>query len=100
VSIDGGVEPTTEGQLVSGNYFSLLGVSPTVGRAIGPEDDIIPNGHAVAMISHGYWQRRFGLQPEIVGRKIWISVASPSSALLHLSSSAWKWAELPTSSFR
>lgn len=76
VSIDGGVEPTTEGQLVSGNYFSLLGVNPTVGRAIGPEDDVIPNGHPVAMISHGYWQRRFGLQPEIIGRKIWISGAS------------------------
>lgn len=76
VSIDGGVEPTTEGQLVSGNYFSLLGVNATVGRAIGREDDRIPNGHPVAMISHGYWQRRFGLQPEIIGRNIWISGAS------------------------
>ena len=48
VSVDGSPEPTTDGQLVSGNYFSLLGVSPIAGRAIAPEDDLVPNGHPVA----------------------------------------------------
>jgi predicted permease len=73
VRVDGALEPTTEGQLVSGRYFSVLGVSPRVGRAIGPEDDLAPNGHPVAMISHGYWKRRFGMDPGIVGRDITIS---------------------------
>src|SRR6476646_7492512 len=73
VSVDGNVEPTTQGQLVSGNYFSLLGVSPIAGRAISAEDDVVPNGHPVAMISYGYWKRRFGLSPSVVGRDIAIS---------------------------
>jgi len=73
VSVDGVLEPTTDGQLVSGNYFSLLGVNPLVGRAISAEDDVVPNGHPVAMISYGYWKRRFGLSPSVVGRNIAIS---------------------------
>ena len=73
VSIDGNVEPTTDGQLVSGSYFSLLGVSPIAGRAISAEDDVVPNGHPVAMISYGYWKRRFGLSPSVIGRDIAIS---------------------------
>ena len=73
VRVDGGLEPTTEGQLVSGNYFSVLGVSPRAGRAIGPDDDLAPNGHPVAMISYGYWKRRFGLDQSAIGRDIAIS---------------------------
>jgi predicted permease len=73
VSIDGSLEPTTDGQLVSGHYFSLLGVSPIAGRSIGPEDDVVPNGHPVAMISYGYWKRRFGLSPSAIGRDIAVS---------------------------
>jgi predicted permease len=73
VSVDGSLEPTTDGQLVSGNYFSLLGVSPVAGRAISAEDDVVPNGHPVAMISYGYWKRRFGLSPSVIGRTIAIS---------------------------
>src|SRR5437867_4964487 len=66
VSVDGSVEPTAEGLLVSGSYFSLLGVSPIAGRAILVEDDRVPKAHHVAMISYGYWKRRFGLSPSIV----------------------------------
>jgi hypothetical protein len=44
VSVDGSLEPTIDGQMVSGNYFSLLGVSPIVGRTIGSDDDRVPNG--------------------------------------------------------
>ena len=73
VRIDGQIEPTAEGQLVSGNYFPLLGVSPIAGRALGPDDDRTPSGHPVAMISYGYWQRRFALDPAIVGRSIALS---------------------------
>jgi predicted permease len=73
VRLEGSMEPTAEGQLVSGNYFPLLGVSPIAGRAIGPDDDRTPSAHPVAMISYGYWQRRFGLDPAIVGRPITLS---------------------------
>jgi hypothetical protein len=54
VSVDGPPEPSIQGQLVSGGYFALLGVNPAIGRAIGPDDDRVPNGHPVAMLSHGY----------------------------------------------
>jgi len=73
VSVDGSFEPTLDGQLVSGRYFSLLGVSPIIGRTIGVEDDRLPNGHPVATISYGYWKRRFGLAPNVLGRSISIS---------------------------
>ena len=76
VSVDpggGSVEPTAEGQLVSGSYFPLLGVNAVAGRTIRPEDDVNPNGHPVAVISHGYWRRRFGLEPSVVGRTIHLS---------------------------
>jgi macrolide transport system ATP-binding/permease protein len=70
VSVDGGNEPTAAGQLVSGRYFGVLGVRPIAGRAIGPEDDRIPDAHPVAMISDGYWKRRFAREPGAVGRTI------------------------------
>ena len=76
VSIDGRAEPTADGQLVSGGYFPLLGVAPAAGRALGPGDDRVPLGHPVAMISHGYWKRRFGLDPAVVGRAISLSGVS------------------------
>jgi predicted permease len=62
------------GQLVSGNYFSLLGVRPQLGRTLSPEDDSVPekggpDGY-VAVISHGYWTRRFGRDPSVVGRVV------------------------------
>jgi predicted permease len=72
VSVDGGSEPTAAGQLVSGSYFGVLGVQPIAGRAIGPEDDRIPDAHPVAMISDGYWKRRFGREPGAVGRSVTI----------------------------
>ena len=73
VNVDGWVEPTATGQLVSGSYFGVLGVRAAAGRTIGPEDDRLPDAHPVAMISHGYWERRFGRDPAIVGRQIRLS---------------------------
>jgi len=73
VVIDGPAEPSVQGQLVTGDYFSLLGVTPQAGRAIGPGDDRVPNGHAVVMLSHGYWERRFARNPLVIGRTIRVS---------------------------
>ncbi len=88
VSIEGSVEPTAEGQLVSGSYFRLLGVHAVAGRAIEPADDVNPNGHPVAVISHGYWKRRFGLEPSVVGRTIHLSGRRSRSSASHRESSS------------
>ena len=58
------------GEAVTGNYFSLLGIEAHLGRVIGPTDDLAPGGHPVVMLSHGYWQRRFGGDPDVVGREL------------------------------
>jgi len=46
-------------QFVSGNVFSTLGLQPVLGRLLAETDDVVPDGHPVAVISHDYWQRRF-----------------------------------------
>src|SRR5579864_6803920 len=62
------------GSVVSGNYFSVLGVRPQAGRMFTERDDHLPGtGGAqdrVTVISYGYWQRHFGGDAAIVGRKI------------------------------
>jgi putative ABC transport system permease protein len=55
---------------VSANFFSVLGVSPVLGRTFSPEEDR-PNGKAqVVVLSHGLWQRRFGADPSLLGRTV------------------------------
>jgi predicted permease len=73
VTIDGSIEPTAEGQLVSGNYFPLLGVRAQRGRLFDPSDDRVPAAHPVAIISDGYWKSRFAQDPQIVGKQISLS---------------------------
>src|SRR5688572_9213330 len=68
-SVDGKAEQL-QGQFVSGNYFSVLGVGTAFGRSLVDEDDRIPGGHPVAVISASYWQRRFGGDPSAVGKTI------------------------------
>jgi predicted permease len=58
------------GQIVTGNYFDVLGVKPQLGRTFLPEEDRAPMAHPVVVISDGFWRRRFGADPAIVGRTI------------------------------
>ena len=58
------------GMIVSGNYFDVMGVTPSPGRGFLPAEDREPGAHPVAVISHGLWQRRFGGDPSLVGRAI------------------------------
>ncbi len=58
------------GMVVSGNYFSELGVTTVLGRGFLPEDDKTRGTHPVAVISHGLWQRRFGASPNAIGSQI------------------------------
>lgn len=59
-----------QGTMASGDYFSVLGVEMSAGRALEPEDDNTPGAHPVAVISHGLWQSRFGSDPATVGKTI------------------------------
>jgi predicted permease len=57
-------------EIVTGNYFSVLGVAPLSGRAFLPEEDRTPGSHPVVLLSYGCWQRRFGGDPNLVGKPI------------------------------
>jgi predicted permease len=56
------------GDAVSGNYFEVLGVKPALGRLLLPEDD--SGSRAVAVLSYGLWQRKFGGDPNVMGARI------------------------------
>jgi predicted permease len=58
------------GELVTGNYFSVLGVQPAMGRVFGAEDETAPGANSVVVLSHGYWKRRFGLDPNILNKQL------------------------------
>jgi len=58
------------GAIVSGNYFDVLGVKALIGRTFLPEEDRTPNTHPVVVIGYGLWERRFGFDPNILGRTI------------------------------
>src|SRR5262245_54122386 len=75
VSVDGQPEPAVAGQLVSGNYYSVLGVNAALGRTISPDDDRAPGESPVCVISFNYWQRRFAGDPAVVGKTIHIGGA-------------------------
>ncbi len=66
---DGGAERIL-GAIVSGNYFSVLGVGAALGRTLRAEDDQAPGAHPVAVISHGLWRRRFASDPAIIGKTV------------------------------
>jgi hypothetical protein len=59
-----------EGLLVSGNYFQVLGLHARAGRLLTPDDDREPGGHPVAVISEGFWHRRYASDPGVVGNPV------------------------------
>ena len=62
-----------DGMLVSGSYFSVLGIRPAIGRLIRSEDDRAVGESHVAVLSYGYWQWRFGGSPGVLGEQIVIN---------------------------
>jgi len=58
------------GELVSGEYFRVLGVGAAAGRTFTPDDDRVPGGHPVAVLSYAYWQSRFASDRSIVGKTV------------------------------
>lgn len=67
--VDGQSE-RVQAEVVSGNFFEVLGVQPALGRLFSGADDQTPGAHPVVVISHGFWQRRFGANAGVVGRSI------------------------------
>jgi len=61
------------GMLVSGSYFSVLGLRPALGRLIGAGDDAVAGESAVAVLSHAYWRNSFGEDPDILGETLIIN---------------------------
>jgi len=62
-----------DGELVSGNYFDVLGVRPDLGRVFNQEDDRAPGAHPVIVLSHAYWTRRFGADPAILNKTLMVN---------------------------
>src|SRR5438445_9994502 len=61
------------GELVSGNYFEVLGVPPAIGRVFSLDDERVPGGHPVVVLSHAYWTRHFGGDESILNEGLLIN---------------------------
>ena len=63
----------TAAELVSGTYFSVLGVSPVLGRLLTIDDDQVPGSSPVVVLSYDFWKNQLGSAPDIVGRKVLVN---------------------------
>jgi predicted permease len=82
-------------QLVSGEYFPLLGIYPILGRTLTPDDNRTLGEHPVAVISGSYWQRRFGGTPNILGQAIVLNGAHFTIVGVGPRSFSGVWMEAP-----
>jgi predicted permease len=62
-----------DAEMVSGNYFQVLGLRPAVGRLLSPQDDTAKNANPVLVLSYDYWRTRFAASPEVVGQLVLIN---------------------------
>ena len=68
-----GTSERIDGELISGNYFAVLGVEPAIGRLLTPADDDTISGHPLAVLGYDYWRRRFAGRADILGQAIEIN---------------------------
>jgi len=61
------------GDLVSGNYFDVLGIRPALGRVFNAADDRTPGAHPIAVLSYGFWQRRFGGDSSVLNKTLTVN---------------------------
>jgi putative ABC transport system permease protein len=61
------------GEVVTGNYFEVLGVQPTIGRVFTQDDDRVPGAQPVVVLSHSYWTRHFGGDPSVLNKVLLIN---------------------------
>ena len=69
----GGDPKPAAAELVSGTYFSVLGVSPALGRLLTIDDDQVPESSPVVVLSYDFWKNQLGSAPDIVGRKVLVN---------------------------
>ena len=70
LSLAGATTERLRGAVVTGNYFSVLGVKAATGRLLQPGDDVTVGAHPLAVVSYGFWQRTFGADPGVIGESI------------------------------
>ncbi len=58
------------GSIISGSYFPTLGINPFMGRLLGPQDDQIPGGHPVAVVSQNFWKNHLAADPAVLGHTL------------------------------
>ena len=67
-------EPVTgDGMFVSGSYFPTLGLTPALGRLLGPNDDDAIGSHFVTVLGYSYWQAHFGGDPGVIGQAVTVN---------------------------
>ena len=66
----GGPTSQAEVQLVSGEYFQVLGVNAILGRTLTPADNQTPGAHSVAVLGYGFWQSEFASDSSVVGKTL------------------------------
>jgi predicted permease len=69
----GGEQQPARAEIVSGSYFRALGVSPALGRLIGPSDNRDEGAHPVVVLSHDYWRNTLSAARDIVGRRVFVN---------------------------
>jgi predicted permease len=62
-----------DAEVVTGNYFQLLGLKPAVGRLLTPQDDTAKNANPVAVLSYDYWRTRFAASHDVVGKTMLVN---------------------------
>lgn len=72
LTVGGDAQPTTA-EIVSGNYFQILGVGPALGRVLATGDDGAPNTNPVVVLSYDFWKTKLGGSPDVVGRKLLVN---------------------------
>src|SRR6201981_548128 len=87
LSTGGDYRPTIA-EIVSGNYFPVLGVEPALGRVLANEDDGAPDASPVAVLSYEFWQTQIGGAPGVVGRKVLVN--RHPLAIIGVAASAFK----------
>jgi len=77
VSVSGhGSTELAQAELVSSNYFEMLGVQPALGRVFSASDETAPGASPLAVLSYGYWARHFGSDPGILNKQIVVNGTS------------------------
>ncbi len=69
----GGEARPTAAEVVSGTYFSVLGVNPALGRLFTNDDDQVPGASPVVVLSYDFWKNQLGHSPDIVGQKVLVN---------------------------